>query len=130
MDEYFYYVETGWNTKCFFYRREDAYRYYEENRGLRIFKFTDICKKDFELIIDTPNFDTERIRRDFSLKNTTRPQRKAVRKYDDKNTVQLKCKLNKKTDSDILEFLETLDNKQGFIKELIRSQIKTTDAEQ
>lgn len=44
-------------------------------------------------------------------------------KYDQNNTVQLKLKLNKKTDADILEWLDALDNKQGTIKEILREHI-------
>lgn len=47
-------------------------------------------------------------------------------KYDQNNTVQLKLKLNKKTDTDILEWLDTLDNKQGAIKKIIREHIAAT----
>ena len=45
----------------------------------------------------------------------------ASRRYDDKYTKRLYIKLNLKYDTDILDFLETLPNKQGFIKELIRA---------
>ena len=45
-------------------------------------------------------------------------------KYDKNNTVQIKMKLNKNTDADILEFLETMENRQGYLKELIRNDIK------
>ena len=44
-------------------------------------------------------------------------------KYDQNNTTQVKLKLNKKTDADLLEWIETLDNKQGTIKEIIRKHI-------
>lgn len=44
-------------------------------------------------------------------------------KYDQNNTTQIKLKLNKKTDADLLEWLETLDNKQGTIKEILRQHI-------
>ena len=40
--------------------------------------------------------------------------------YDKANTKGLYIKLNKKTDADIIEFLETVGNKQGLIKSLIR----------
>ena len=53
----------------------------------------------------------------------TEAQRRAKEKYDAKNTVQVKLKLNSKTDADIIEKLESVDNKQGFIKELIRNTI-------
>lgn len=54
---------------------------------------------------------------------TTDAQKKAVAKYDKENTKAVKLKLNKRTDADILEYLETLDNVQGYIKELIRNDI-------
>ena len=45
-------------------------------------------------------------------------------KYDAKNTVQLHLKLNKKSDKDILDKLNQTGNKQGYIKNLIRADIK------
>lgn len=48
---------------------------------------------------------------------------RAVKKYDEANTKQIKLKLNKKTDADILEALESVPNKQGYIKSLIRKDI-------
>lgn len=50
----------------------------------------------------------------------SKAQLRAQAKYDKDNTVQIKLKLNKKTDSDILEILNSVSNKQGYIKELIR----------
>lgn len=44
-------------------------------------------------------------------------------KYNAANTIQFKCCFNKKTDSDIIEHLETVGNKQGYIKKLIREDI-------
>ena len=58
------------------------------------------------------------------MKETTEALRKAIDKYDKANTVQFKLKLNRNTDKDIIEYLETLSNKQGFIKELIREHLK------
>lgn len=48
---------------------------------------------------------------------------RAVKKYDEANTKQIKLKLNKRTDADILEALESVPNKQGYIKSLIRQDI-------
>lgn len=45
-------------------------------------------------------------------------------KYDQKNTQRIYLKFNLKTDSDILEKLDSVENKQGYIKELIRKDIK------
>ena len=49
---------------------------------------------------------------------------KAQYKYDSKNTKQVILKLNKKSDSDILEKLENSENRQGYIKELIRNDLR------
>lgn len=54
----------------------------------------------------------------------TESQRKANRKYDKNNTKQLMLKLNLKTDKDILEKLDSVNNKQGYVKNLIREDIK------
>ena len=54
----------------------------------------------------------------------TKAQIKAVANYDKKNTVGLYLKLNKTTDADIIELLAQQENKQGFIKELLREYMK------
>lgn len=48
---------------------------------------------------------------------------RAREKYDAENTVQIKLKLNKKTDAEILVKLAEVENKQGYIKELILKDI-------
>lgn len=53
----------------------------------------------------------------------TQAQRDAAARYDAKNTVVKTLKLNKNTDADILEKLESVDNVQGYLKELIRRDI-------
>ena len=50
-------------------------------------------------------------------------EKRAVRKYDAAHTVQVKMKLNKKTDADILDKLDSVPNKQGYIKGLIREDL-------
>lgn len=44
--------------------------------------------------------------------------------YDMENTVQIRLKLNKKTDADILEWFAKQQSKQGSIKRLIREEIE------
>lgn len=51
-------------------------------------------------------------------------RRKAQSKWIRKNTQGFYIRLNKKTDSDIISYLETLENKQGYVKELIRKDIE------
>lgn len=57
-------------------------------------------------------------------KKTSAAQRAAVKKYDEKTAFDVKLKFNKKTDADIINKLEQQHNKQGYIKQLIRNDIK------
>lgn len=54
----------------------------------------------------------------------TDAHREANKRYDQKATRQIKLKLNLNTDSDILQRLDEVDNMQGYIKKLIRADIK------
>ena len=51
-------------------------------------------------------------------------QRKANAKYDKANTTGIYLKFNNNTDNDILDHLQSISNKQGYIKDLIRENIK------
>ena len=55
----------------------------------------------------------------------TPAQKRAKEKYDKANTVQVKLKLNKKTDKEIIEALERSGNKQGYIKRLIIADLQS-----
>ena len=54
----------------------------------------------------------------------TEAQLKAWDKYNKRETKQIGLKLNRTTDADILERLAEVSNKQGYIKELIRADMK------
>lgn len=58
-----------------------------------------------------------------NLMNKQTPQAK----YDAANTVQVKMKLNIKNDKDILEQLEKVESKQGYIKALIRADLEKSN---
>lgn len=45
-------------------------------------------------------------------------------RYDRANTTRYQLKLNNKTDRDIIEKLNTVENKQGYIKECIRKDLE------
>lgn len=47
-------------------------------------------------------------------------QRKASAKYDKANTMTFAIKLNRTTDAELIQRLEEVENKQGYIKRLIR----------
>ena len=56
---------------------------------------------------------------------TSVAKREAQRRYDKANTTQFLLKLNIKTDADVIGKLEKVKNKQGFIKELIRNNLRS-----
>lgn len=51
-------------------------------------------------------------------------RKRASMKYNAAHTKQFKMTLNIKTDADIIEKLESVENKQGYIKDLIRKDMK------
>lgn len=59
---------------------------------------------------------------------STEAEKRASAKYDAANVVQINIRLNKRTDADILAFLEELrisgGSIQGTIKEALREQMK------
>lgn len=58
------------------------------------------------------------------MAETSEARKRASAKYDVKMTTGLYLKLNKKTDEDILCWLNNQSNKQGYIKELIRKDME------
>lgn len=58
------------------------------------------------------------------MRMVSEAQIKAQKKYDAENTMQVHLKLNRRTDEDVLEKLDSVPNKQGYIKELIRADLK------
>ena len=58
---------------------------------------------------------------------TSSAQLKAQAKYDKKNTKQTILKLNRLSDADILMKLENVENKQGYIKSLIRNDMRNLE---
>lgn len=58
---------------------------------------------------------------------TTEAQKRAQKKYDEANKDKFRMihlKLNRDTDADIISKLESVDSIQGYIKELIKNDIK------
>ena len=57
----------------------------------------------------------------------SRAQVKAAVKYNKEKTILVSIRLNKETDKDIIEILNSVTNKQGFIKALIREAYEDKD---
>lgn len=55
--------------------------------------------------------------------STKEAKARASAKYDKENTKQIILKLNLKTDADILQKLESVPNRQGYIKDLIKADL-------
>ena len=53
-----------------------------------------------------------------------RMSKAAQERYDRENTVRVMLKLNKKTDAQIIKFLQDQDSKQGSIKKILREVLK------
>lgn len=54
---------------------------------------------------------------------TKEAKRRAQAKYDKTHTKGIYLKLNKETDAEIIEYLEEVENVQGYIKTLIRKDM-------
>ena len=55
---------------------------------------------------------------------TTKAQAAATKRYQEKNTKLMTIRLNLNTDQDVINRLEEVDSKQGYIKRLIREDIE------
>jgi len=51
-------------------------------------------------------------------------QQTYIDQYQRENLIRVTVKLNRKTDADIIQMLEAQANRQGYIKDLIREDIK------
>ena len=56
--------------------------------------------------------------------NRSEAAKRAKEKYDKATAKQVLFRFNNTTDADILKKLEEVDNKQGYIKQLIRDDMK------
>ena len=56
-------------------------------------------------------------------KRTSDSQIKAIAKYNKRNTVTYTIRLNKHTDTDMIDYINSLENKTGTIKKLLREEM-------
>lgn len=57
---------------------------------------------------------------------STEALKRAVKRYEKENIIQINIRLNKKFDTDIIIKLENVPSKMGYIKGLIRQDINDT----
>ena len=53
----------------------------------------------------------------------TNAQLKAIKKYKAENAKKINFELSRKTETDLIEWLDSQPNKQGYLKELIRADM-------
>ncbi len=58
------------------------------------------------------------------------PKPEYQKEYLKRSYKQIKFELNRNTDKDILEFLDTVDNKQGLLKRLLREEMERQNSKQ
>lgn len=49
-------------------------------------------------------------------------QKRASRKYQKNNIIMKNVSFNKRTDTDLVEYIETVDNFSAFVKEILREK--------
>lgn len=57
------------------------------------------------------------------MAQTKAEKNRVIERWQRENVVRITVKLNKHTDADILDKLETVKSKQGYIKALVRADI-------
>lgn len=57
------------------------------------------------------------------MPKTSEANLRAIKKYQDKNIRQIKMNFHRTLDADVLDKLDSVPSKQGYIKELIRADI-------
>lgn len=55
---------------------------------------------------------------------TTEAKKKSKARFDALNTVKFGIKLNKRTDAEIIALLQSVDSKQGLIRQALREYIE------
>lgn len=123
-NDYIYVTENASGMVYYHYDREEAFDWYERYNGIKIIAKTKDLFPTIKVIVDAPNVDIRNIREDDTLVKTSVNKRKYIANYDNKNTKQVKMKLNYTHDAAIIEKLKNVDNVQGYIKSLILADIE------
>ena len=125
MGEYLYCCKFNNGYDYVSQSRDSALSLYAMNNGIGVYRKTKDLYPEITIIIDKPNVDIRNIRKGEDVLNMSSfSQRKANKKYDENNTIQVKLKLNLKNDKQIIDKLNSVENKQGYIKELIKKDLQ------
>lgn len=61
---------------------------------------------------------------DTNQASTSKALRKAVAKYNKEKTVAYTIRFNKSTEADLIDYMDSLENKAGTIKKLLRESLE------
>ena len=126
IDDYFYIVYFKDGTHHLYSTGESAYTTYQKE-GVRLERRTKDLFPTYEVLLEQ-----EPVARPYrkNAKSKKELQKMDKQKYDlayqKDNIKQVKFTLNKNTDQDIIKKLDTVQNKNGYLKDLIRKDIKKT----
>ena len=112
--DYVYIVQKDDGEQCYFCKGKKAYDFYKDY-GIRL------IRKSKDLF---PTYKTL-MEKGKEYKDKTLSKADYDREYDKQNRKQVKFVLNKNTDDDIIEYLDGIENKNKYLKELIRKDMES-----
>ena len=125
LDDYFYIVYFNNGTHHLYSKGEDAYNNYMSD-GIRLERKTKDLFPMYETLLEKEYVKPIRINQKSRKEIAKMDKTKYDLEYQKENVKQVKFTLNKNTDQDIIKKLDTVQNKNGYLKDLIRKDIKKT----
>ena len=125
LDDYFYIVYFYNGTHHLYSKGEDAYNNYMSD-GIRLERKTKDLFPMYETLLEKEYVKPIRINQKSKKELQKMDKQKYDLAYQKDNIKQVKFTLNKNTDQDIIKKLDTVQNKNGYLKDLIRQDLKKT----
>ena len=125
IDNYLYIVYYRDGTHHLYLKGEDAYNNYLSD-GIRLERKTKDLFPMYETLLEKEYVKPIRINQKSRKEIAKMDKAKYDMEYQKENVKQVKFTLNKNTDQDIIKKLDTVQNKNGYLKDLIRKDIKKT----
>ena len=126
VDDYLYIVYFQDGAHYTYCKGEDAYSSYK-SCGIRLERKTKELFPTYEVLLEkAPVAEPYRPNQKSKKELQKMDKQKYDLAYQKDNIKQVKFTLNKNTDQDIIKKLDTVQNKNGYLKDLIRQDIKKT----
>lgn len=125
VDDYIYVVYFDDGSVCQYCKGQSAYSMYK-SFGVRLERKTkDLFPKYEKLMEKSPIADLYRKNEMPKKEKRKMDKSKYDMEYQKENIKQIKFTLNRNTDQDIISYLESKTNRNGYLKSLIRSDMKS-----